>query len=193
MTPHHPDVTTLLQQWSDGDQEALDKLMPLVYDELRSIASAYLQRERQAHTLQTTALVNEAFLRLIDQRRVHWRNRTHFYGIAAQLMRRVLIDHARAHQTNKRGKGQVTLLLDEAFNVSTERDAELIALDDALKSLAEIDPRKAQIVEMRFFGGMTAEEIAEALGISTETVKRQWRLAKAWLYRELNKENDHDS
>jgi RNA polymerase sigma-70 factor (ECF subfamily) len=185
MTYQPPDVTQLLLAWNDGDQAALEKLLPLVYDELRRLADSYLRRERAAHTLQATALVHEAYLRLVDQRRVRWQNRAHFFGIVAQLMRRILVDHARAHQAAKRGEGQVKLSLDEAINVSAERAAEVVALDEALTSLAELDEQQSRIVELRYFGGLSNQEIAEVLGISAPTVTRQWRLAKAWLYHEL--------
>ncbi len=180
------DVTQLLVDWSDGKQESLDKLMQAVYDELHKMAGRYLRREREEHTLQTTALVHEAYLKLIDQRRVRWQNRAHFFAIAAQAMRRILVDHARNRQAAKRGSGGVKLSLDEGvMDVSDERAESLVALDEALKRLAEMDPQKSQLVELRFFGGMSIEETAEALGIGTATVIRHWRLAKAWLYNEV--------
>jgi RNA polymerase sigma factor (TIGR02999 family) len=181
-TPLPKDVTQLLIDWSDGKREALDKLLPLVYDELRQLAERYLRRERKDHTLQATALVHEAYLKLIDQRSVHWQNRAHFFGVAAQAMRRILVDHARGHQAVKRGSGDIKISLDENLLVSDERAAELVALDDAMNALAEIDAQKSQIVELRFFGGLSIEETAEVLGIGTATVIRQWRMAKAWLY-----------
>ena len=186
MTPLQPDVTSLLLASSRGDQEALDKLLPLVYTELRRIANNYLHKERSDHTLQPTALVHEAYLRLIDQN-VSWQNRAHFFGVAAEMMRRILIDHARKHQAQKRGSGGIKLALDEAIDVADERASDLIALDEALKALAEFDPQKSRIVELRFFGGLSIEETAEVLGIGTATVIRQWRLAKAWLYDEVSK------
>ncbi len=187
MTASSPNkVTQLLLDWSEGDKAALDKLMPLVHEELRRLAHHYMGRERPGHTLQTTALVNEAYLRLIDQRSVHWQNRTHFFGIASQLMRRILVDHARARNYAKRGGGAHQVSLDEAMVVSPERAADVVALDDALSALAEIDERKRQIVEMRFFGGLSIEETAEVLGVSPGTVMRDWTLAKAWLHREIN-------
>lgn len=189
MTPPHSDVTSLLVASSQGDQEALDKLLPLVYAELRRIAERYLHRERQDHTLQPTALVHEAYLRLIDQT-VSWQNRAHFFGVAAEMMRRILIDHARKAQARKRGSGGIKLALDEAINVTDERASELIALDDALKALAEFDAQKSRIVELRFFGGLSIEETAEVMEIGTATVIRQWRMAKAWLYHEVSKESD---
>lgn len=179
------DVTQLLLAWSSGRREALDQLLPLVYHELRKIAERYLRRERSGHTLQTTALVHEAYLKLIDQRQVQWQNRAHFFGIAAQAMRRILVDHARSRQTGKRGGLRLTL--DENLDVSDERAADLLALDDALNALAALDPQKSRIVELRYFGGLSIEETAEVLGIGTATVTRQWRLARAWLYGEINK------
>jgi RNA polymerase sigma factor (TIGR02999 family) len=183
-----PDVTALLIAWSNGDEQARDQLLPLVYDELREIAHRYLSRERRDHTLQTTALVHEAYLRLIDQRAVQWQNRAHFFGVAAQLMRRILIDYARSHQTAKRGQGAVKLSLDDAVNVADERAGVLLAVDEALDRLAQFDQTKSRVVELKFFGGLTVEETAEALGLSVPTIVRQWRLAKAWLYQELSKE-----
>jgi RNA polymerase sigma-70 factor (ECF subfamily) len=186
--PSH-DVTQLLHDWSDGDKSAAERLMPLVYDELRRLAGAYLQRERSDHTLQPTALVNEAYLRLVDQSRVSWQNRQHFFGIAAQLMRRVLVDHAREHAAEKRGGLRHKVSLDEA-NISTgERAAELVALDEALTKLTKIFPRKGRVVELRFFGGLSVEETAEVLGISDKTVMREWQSAKLWLYRELDRDD----
>ena len=185
-SPQEKDVTQLLVAVSNGDREALDKLLPLVYDELRHLANRYLRRERPDHTLQATALVNEAYLRLVAQH-VSWQNRAHFFGVAAEMMRRILVDHARNHQAAKRGSGGVKLALDEAIGVSNEQAAELIALDEALTALAEFDPQKSRIVELRFFGGLSIEETAEVLGIGTATVIRQWRMAKAWLYHEISK------
>jgi RNA polymerase sigma-70 factor, ECF subfamily len=182
--PH--EITQLLSEWSHGNQAALDKLYPMVYDELRRIARHYMSRERKGHTLQTTALINEAYLRLVAQRNVHWENRAHFFGISAQIMRRILIDHARRYEYSKRGGGRQRVSLDEAAFVAKERAAELIELDEALNRLAEIDPRRAQVVELRFFGGLENEEIALFLKISANTVTRDWNLARAWLYRELS-------
>lgn len=188
-TPPPPhDVTQLLINWSNGNREALDNLLPLVYKELRQLADRYLRRERSDHTLQATALVHEAYLKLIDQRNVRWQNRAHFFGVAAQAMRRILVDHARSHQTAKRGSGGHKVSLDEGIDLSDERATDLIALDDALQQLAEIDPQKSRIVELRFFGGLSIEETAEVLGIGTATVIRQWRMAKAWLYGEVKSE-----
>jgi RNA polymerase sigma factor (TIGR02999 family) len=181
-------VTQLLLDWSDGNQQALDQLMPLVYDELRRLARSYMRRERSDNTLQPTALVNEAYLRLVDQRNVRWQNRAHFFGIAAQLMRRILVDRARSRQAIKRGGEGEKVPLDEALVASSQPDDEVLALDDAMARLAELDPQQSRIVELRFFGGLTVEETAEVLKISPATVKREWSLAKAWLYREIKKE-----
>ena len=180
------DVTRLLHDWSEGDEGAADRLMPLVYDELRRLARDYLRRERPDHTLQPTALVNEAFLKLVDQRSVNWQNRHHFYGIAAQMMRRVLVDHAREHAAEKRGGPRRKVSLDEVDISTGERAADLVALDDALRKLAEVFPRKGKVVELRFFGGFSVEETAGVLGVSDKTVMREWESAKLWLYRELD-------
>lgn len=182
-------MTQLLLDCSNGDKGAIDKLMPLVYDELRKLAHYHMGRERLGHTLQTSALVNEAYLRLIDQRSVQWQNRAHFFGIASQMMRRILVDHARARRYAKRGGGAHRVSLDQALPVCEERVAEVVALDDALTSLAVIDERKSQIVEMRFFGGLSIEETAEVLAVSPGTVMRDWTLAKAWLHREISKQH----
>jgi RNA polymerase sigma factor (TIGR02999 family) len=179
------DVTRLLADWSNGDRRALDELLPLVYDELRHLANAYLKRERDGHTLQSTALVHEAFLRLVNQHDVQWQGRAHFFGIAAQMIRRILVDHARAQRAAKRGAGAVRLELDEALAVAQQRDLDLIALDDALERLAAMDERQSRIVELRFFAGLSVEDTAEVLGISTATVKREWSSARAWLFREV--------
>jgi RNA polymerase sigma factor (TIGR02999 family) len=187
--PHTQEVTQLLAKLSHGDRTALDELLPLVYDELRRLADRYLRRERSDHTLQATALVNEAYLRLVDQN-VPWQNRAHFFGVAAEMMRRILVDHARSHQAQKRGSGGVKLSLDEALNMSDERATDLISLDDALTALAEFDPQKSRIVELRFFAGLSIEETAKVLDIGTATVIRQWRMAKAWLYHEVSKSSD---
>ena len=184
-----PDVTQMLIEWNDSGN-APARLMPLVYDELRRLARAYLRRERPDHTLQPTALVHEAYLRLVDQSRIKWQNRAHFFGIAAQMMRRILIDHARAHASEKRGGSRQRLSLDEAAILPEERAADLIALDDALKQLALTDPRKSQVVELRFFGGLSVNETAEVLKIHPATVDRDWIVAKAWLYREIGKGED---
>jgi len=162
-------------------------LVPLVYEELHRVAGAYLRRERPGHTLQSTALVHEAYLRLVDQRHANWQNRAHFYGVAAQLMRRILVDHARMRQAGKRGSGELMLSLNEDIVRGRERDVEVLALDDALKDFAEIDPQQSRIVELRYFAGLNIEETAKALGISPATVKREWNTAKAWLYNQLNR------
>ena len=181
------DVTQLLLDWSNGNKEALAELMPVVYDELRRLAGGYLRRERPDHTLQATALVHEAYLQLIDQRNVRWQNRAHFFGIAATLMRRILVEHARSHQAVKRGSAESKLSLDEAMGFSKEPDVDLLALDDALIGLAAMDPQKSRIVELRFFGGLTVEETAEVLSVAPITVHRAWRIIKAWLRQELDK------
>ena len=193
MTPSPQEVTQLLVDWSNGNQEALDKLAPLVHEELRRLAHHYMSRERPGHTLQTSALVNEAYLRLIDQKNVHWQNRAHFFGIAAQLMRRILVDYARRRHYLKRGGNAQQVSLDQAANYSQERGAELIALDDALTALTAFDQRKSQVVELRFFGGLSVEEVGEVLKVSTETVIRDWRLAKVWLLREMKSEKSNES
>lgn len=185
MTTSH-DVTQLLLKWSNGNQDAFSELLPLVYKELQKIAHRYLNRERSSNTLQTTALVHEAYLKLIDQNRVQWQNRAHFFGIAAQAMRRILVDNARQRLANKRGKGVEKVALDEGLvDVSDERAGNLVNLDEALSRLAEIDSQKSQIVELRYFGGLSIEETAEVLGVSVATINRQWRVAKAWLYNEI--------
>jgi RNA polymerase sigma factor (TIGR02999 family) len=181
------EITQLLLAWGSGDKAAFDELMPLVYEELRSLAKRYMRRQDANHTLQTTALVNEAYLRLIDSSQVRWQNRTHFFAISAQLMRRILVDFARAKQNLKRGGKAQRVELDEALEIPMEQGTDLVALDEALKMLATLNPRQSQIVELRYFGGMSEEEIAEALKISSRTVRRDWSLARAWLYRELSK------
>lgn len=183
-TPHG--VTQLLVEWQNGNQKALDQLIPLVYEELRAIAGRYLSRESPSHTLQSTALVHEAYFKLIGQRRVQWQNRAHFFGIAAQMMRRILVDHARHQHREKRGGPAPKLSLDEAIaQAEPEADVDLLALDEALTALAEIDPRGARIIELRFFSALTIDETAEVLDISAGTVKRDWSAARAWLYREM--------
>ena len=179
------DVTRLLSDWSNGDRRALDELLPLVYDELRHLANAYLKRERDSHTLQSTALVHEAFLRLVNQHDVQWQGRAHFFGIAAQMIRRILVDHARAQRAAKRGAGAVRIELGEELAVAQQRDLDLIALDDALERLAAMDERQSRIVELRFFAGLSVEDTADVMGISTATVKREWSSARAWLFREV--------
>jgi RNA polymerase sigma factor (TIGR02999 family) len=179
-------VTQLLIDWSKGDKEALDNLVPLVYEELRRQAARYLRHERAGHTLQTTALIHEAYLRLVDQRNVHWQNRAHFFGIAAQMMRRILVDHARTKKRAKRGGSDIRVSFSEATLKAPDQDLDIVALDEALEHLAEIDEQQSKIVELRFFSGLTVEETAEVLGISPATVKRDWSMAKAWLHREIS-------
>jgi RNA polymerase sigma factor (TIGR02999 family) len=178
-------VTQLLVDWSKGDQDALNQLMPLVYDELRRLANRHLRRERPDHTLQTTALVHEAYLRLVDQTSANWQNRLQFFAVAAQLMRRILVDYARSHHAAKRGGEFIKVSLDEALAPATERDAELLALDDALDRLAAIDAQQSRVVELRVFAGLTLEETAQALNISPRTVRREWSMAKAWLHQQM--------
>lgn len=187
MAADNQEVTGLLQKWSGGDQAALDELTPIIYAELHRIAKRYMSRERSNHTLQTSALVNEAYVRLIDWKTAKWENRAHFFGVSAQLMRRILVDFARKRpKVNEEVVRQVSL--EEAFTVTTEKDADLVALDEALTELAILDSRKAKIVELKFFGGLSVEETAEVLKIAPVTAMREWQKAKAWLYRELNKE-----
>ncbi len=179
-------VTQLLASWSKGDRGALERLTPLVYGELKRLAGRYLRRERPGHTLQATALVHEAFLRLVDQRNVEWQNRAHFFGVAAQLIRRILVDHARGRMAAKRGANAVKLSLEDVVETPRQRPLDLVALDDALDALAKMDPQQSRIVELRFFAGLSIEETAEVLCISPATVKRDWTAAKAWLYRDLS-------
>jgi RNA polymerase sigma factor (TIGR02999 family) len=186
--PDTHEMTRLLLAWTNGDQAALQKLTPLVYRELHRLAAHYMASERQDHTLQATALVNEAYLRLVDWKPMHWQSRAHFFAVSAQVMRRVLVDFARSRQRTKRGGGQPSLSLDESAVLSPAKDADLVALDDALQRLAKIDARKAQIVELRFFGGLSVEESAAVLKTSTSTVLRDWNLAKAWLLCDLSGE-----
>ncbi|HEX7317646.1 MAG TPA: sigma-70 family RNA polymerase sigma factor [Pyrinomonadaceae bacterium] len=186
--PSPSEVTRLLADWNSGDESALDRLMPLVYAELRRLARLHLRHERPGHTIQPTALINEAYLRLVDLKDVHWQNRAHFFGIAAQAMRRVLVDHARARLAHKRGGGALQVSLAEVAAVAEAPTADLLALDEALEELAKVDPRKARVVELRFFGGLSVEETAEVLKVSAATVIHDWRMAKAWLYREVKHE-----
>jgi RNA polymerase sigma factor (TIGR02999 family) len=186
MTPSPHDVTRLLKEWGGGNQSALEQLMPLVHGELCQLAHQYMQRENPAHTLQTTALVNEAYLKLIDQRQVSWQNRSHFFGIAAQLMRRILVDHARKQHNLKRGGHALQVSLSEAESVSREQAANVVALDAALKALAKINSRQSKIVELRFFGGLSIEEAAEVICVSPGTVMRDWTFARAWLRKEMS-------
>jgi len=178
------EVTALLKDWSGGDRQALERLMPLVYGELRKLAGSYLRSERSSHTLQPTALVHEAYIRLVDQKNVVWQNRAHFFGIASRMMRRILVDHARKRQAAKRGP-LTYHVSDPAGEPVRERDPELLALDSALSDLEKLDPQQARVVELRFFGGLTVDEIATVSGISSATVKREWRTARAWLRREV--------
>jgi len=178
-------VTELLVAWSKGDERALDALTPLVYGELRRLARSYMRQERAGHTLQSTALVHEAFLRLVDQR-VQWNSRAHFFGIAAQMMRRILVDHAKAQSTAKRGAGAVRIELEEGLATAPNRDVDLLALDEALERLTKVDPQRSRIVELRFFAGLSNEESAEVLGVSPATIQRQWAGARAWLFHELS-------
>ena len=182
------EITRLLVAWSEGDQSALEQLAPLVHSELRRLAHHYMDRERSGHTLQTSALVNEAYIRLIDWKNVQWKNRAHFFAVSAQLMRRILVDFARERQYLKRGGGALQVSLGEAESMVQYRSSDMVALDEALRSLAKVDARKGQVVEMRFFGGLSVKEVAEVLKVSEETVMRDWRLAKVWLLRELGQE-----
>jgi len=184
--PSTQDVTQLLKAWTTGDEHALEKLTPLVYRQLHRVAQRCMAGERSGHTLQTTALVNEVYLRLVDCRRVNWQDRAHFFAVSAQLMRRILIDFARSRGYQKRGGGAPRISLDEAPSVCNEPDINLVALDDALKALGAVDERKSKVVELKFFGGLSVEETAEVLRVSVETVVRDWRLAKVWLHRELS-------
>jgi RNA polymerase sigma factor (TIGR02999 family) len=183
--PDTKDISRLLLAWSSGDQSALNSLTPIVYEELRRLARHYMNRERRGHTLQTTALVNEAYMRLVDYKRMQWQDRAHFFAVAAQVMRRILVDHARSHNI-KRGAGVQHIALDEVAVVSGDRTGDLVALDDAMNALARLDRRKVQIIEMRYFGGLSVEETAQVLEVSPATVRRDWSIAKFWLYRELS-------
>lgn len=184
--PSTHDFTLLLRAWGEGDREALDRLAPLVYQELHRLARGYMAHERPNHTLQATALVNEAYLRLIDARQVHWQDRAHFLAICARAMRQILVDHARSRAARKHGGGQALLQFDETLGIPQTSHSQLLKLDDALNRLAQLDPRKSQVVELRFFGGLSLEETAAALKTSPRTVKRDWQLARAWLFRELS-------
>ncbi len=185
LTPQN--VTQLLLQWNSGDPAARDALIPLVYSELRRLARHYLEQEKRAHTLSSTALVHEAYLRLVNQREVTWQNRAHFFGVAAQMMRRILVDHARKRASAKRGGQSLTLALDDAVASAQQNQVDLVALDEALDGLAKLDERQSRLVELRFFGGLSIEETSEVLGVSTPTVKRDWASARAWLFRELSR------
>jgi RNA polymerase sigma factor (TIGR02999 family) len=184
-TPSREEVTDLLNDWSNGDQEALNRLMPLVYAELRRLASRYLRHERPGHTLQTTALVHEAYLKLVDQKNASWENRVQFFAAAAKVMRHILVDYARSRRAFKRGGDYCRLSLDEAVISSKEKDPDLLTLNEALNNLAAIDSQQSRVVELRVFGGLTVEETAEALGVSPRTVKREWSMAKAWLHKQI--------
>lgn len=185
MAPSQHEVTELLRQWRSGDKEALDRLTPLVYDELHRLAHQYISRERPGHTLQTTALVNEAYLRLVDQKDVDWESRAHFFAVSAQIMRHILVDYARQHASAKRGGEFQKVELDTEATVSRRRAAELVALDEAMQALHELYPRRSKVVELRYFGGLNNREASEVLNVSEATIERDWRFAKAWLYREL--------
>jgi RNA polymerase sigma-70 factor (ECF subfamily) len=185
--PQEQDVTHVLRDLSDGDPDAPARLMPLVYQELRKLSQGYLKAERADHTLQATALVHEAYIRLVDWENVTWQNRAHFFAVAAQIMRRILVDHAREKQSQKRGGGLTRLSLDEAVSFSRQREVDLVVLDDALESLSLLDTKQSKIVELRFFGGLTVEETAEALNVSPATIKREWTIAKAWLHKKIVK------
>ena len=191
-TPSTQEITRLLHEWGQGDQTAFDRLLPVVYDELRRMAQRHMARQPAGHTLQTTALIHEAYLKLADQKDKRWQDRAHFFAVAAQAMRHILVDYARTRGRAKRGGDAVVIELDEAPQVSLERSAEIVALDDALTTLAALDKRKSQVVELRFFGGLTEQETAEALKISEATVRREWRSAKLWLLRELSAEKTKD-
>jgi len=180
-------LTQLLTDWSNGDAQALEKLIPLVYRDLHRLAERYLRSESPSHTLQSTALVHEAYLRLIDQRNTRWQNRAHFFGISAQLIRRILVDHARARKAGKRGGDAAKIQIDESVAAPEQQNLDLVVLDDCLRALAEIDPQQARVVELRYFAGLTVEETAEVMRVSPTTVKREWRLARAWLHREIAK------
>ena len=186
-TPGSAEVTRLLLAWSEGDKRALEELLPVVYQELHAMARRYMAAERPDHTLQASALVNEAYLKLVDVRKAQWKNRAHFFGVSAQLMRRILVDFGRRRHYQKRGDGVRALTLNEDLAIAAARATDLIALDDALNILADVDPRRVRVVELRFFAGLTVEETAEVLNVSAETVARDWRVAKVWLHRELEK------
>jgi RNA polymerase sigma factor (TIGR02999 family) len=188
--PAEPQITQLLKQWQEGDSQALETLMPLVYSELKRLAGSYLRRERPDHTLQSAALVNEAYLRLVDQNQTHWQNKAHFFGIAAQMMRRILADHARGHNADKRGGGLPALELVEAMVQAQARNVDLLGLERALQKLEKLDPQQGKIVELRFFSGLSIEDTANVLGISPATVKRDWTVARAWLFREMSTRED---
>ncbi len=190
MSQLREDVTLVLEQLRNGDERAADKLLPLVYDEFRALARHYLSQERHNHTLQPTALVHEAYMKLVDQTRVDWHGKAHFFAVAAQAMRRILVDHARSRQRDKRGGGRARVALEEATALSPQKDEDVLALDEALERLGAIDPRQAKVVELRFFGGLSVDEVAAALGVSKRTVEGDWTFARAWLSRELRNNDD---
>ena len=192
MTAPTEEITDLLTNWSRGEEAALERLVPLVYPELRRIAKRQMARENPDHTLQTSALINEAYLKLVDREKVDWQNRAHFFAVSAQVMRHILIDHARKYLYNKRGGGAQHVPLEEAAIVEEKRSSDLVDLDEALKALATLDPRRSQIIELKFFGGLKAEEIAEVMGISPSTVQREWRVAKAWLHHTMTRQTHND-
>jgi RNA polymerase sigma-70 factor (ECF subfamily) len=180
-----PQITRLLLDWREGDAGALERLIPLVYRELRQIAGNFMRKQKPGHTLQTTALINEVYLELVDSDKVNWQNRTHFFAVSAQLMRRILVDSARRRNSQKRGGEQLRITLDERLPIVVESETDLVALDEALKRLADLSPRQSRVVELRYFGGLTEDQVAETLNISERTVRRDWNLARTWLYREL--------
>jgi RNA polymerase sigma factor (TIGR02999 family) len=187
--PNSPEITQLLLAWGKGDNAALDELIPVVYGELRRIAGNFMRRQNPGHTLQASALVNEAFLRLVDSNKVNWQSRTHFFAVSAQLMRRVLVDAARRRNSQKRGGDRFRITFDDRIDISDEDETDLVALDEAMTRLADLNPRHSRIVELRYFGGLTEEQVAETLNISARTVRRDWSVARAWLYRELQSPN----
>jgi len=187
--PNSPEITQLLLAWGKGDDAALDELIPVVYGELRRIAGNFMRRQNPGHTLQASALVNEAFLRLVDSNKVNWQSRTHFFAVSAQLMRRVLVDAARRRNSQKRGGDRFRITFDDRIDISDEDETDLVALDEAMTRLADLNPRHSRIVELRYFGGLTEEQVAETLNISARTVRRDWSVARAWLYRELQSPN----
>ena len=191
MSPEPKDVTTLLVEWSGGNSQAFNELIPLVYDQLRQLAGRQLRRERPNHTLHSTALVHEAYLKLIDQRRVQWKDREHFFAVASQVIRRILVTYARSRHASKRGSGATMLAFDESIALPDRKDVDLVALDDALESLSRLDAQQGRIIELRFFGGLSIESTARVLGISTSTVTRDWNLARAWLHREVSRSSDY--
>ena len=193
MSPEPKDVTTLLVEWSGGNSQAFNELIPLVYDQLRQLAGRQLRRERPNHTLHSTALVHEAYLKLIDQRRVQWKDREHFFAVASQVIRRILVTYARSRQASKRGSGATMLAFDESIALPDRKDVDLVALDDALESLSRLDAQQGRIIELRFFGGLSIDGTARVMGISTSTVTRDWNVARAWLFRELSRSAGYEA